>query len=218
LAIRCRDLGLEPVMMFSGIYPEAEKAVEVLTSRIHQAAAAGVGQVLTFGHNEGTDKKLWIERFKLLGPIAGDQGVIIVIKQHGGSTGTGQACAEIVQEISDPNVFVNYDAGNVMDYLDVDPIADILHCQESIRSFCIKDHRNWPADEDCGPGYGQIDHYRLLHPVAFTGRKIPLCFENIFVPLVSRPSQLSEVNALARRARVFLEAVIAGLQRRGTDE
>ena len=212
LAARCRDLGLAPLMMFSGVYPEAKDAVEILTSRLRQAAAAGVPHVLTFGHTEGSDRRLWIERFKQLGPIARDQGVMIVIKQHGGNTGTGAACAEIVREVADEGVRVNYDAGNVMDYLDVDPIADIQKCAEEIRSFCIKDHRNFPADEDCGPGLGEIDHYKLLHTVAFTGLKMPLCCENIFAPVIPRPTDPAGVDALARRAREFLEIVIAGLQ------
>jgi sugar phosphate isomerase/epimerase len=212
LAARCRDLGLAPLMMFSGVYPEAKDAVEILTSRLRQAAAAGVPHVLTFGHTEGSDRRLWIERFKRLGPIARDQGVMIVIKQHGGNTGTGAACAEIVREVADDGVRVNYDAGNVMDYLDVDPIADIQKCAEEIRSFCIKDHRNFPADEDCGPGLGEIDHYKLLHTVAFTGLKMPLCCENIFAPVIPRPTDPAGVDALARRAREFLEIVIAGLQ------
>jgi len=212
LAARCRDLGLAPLMMFSGVYPEAKDAVEILTSRLRQAAAAGVPHVLTFGHTGGSDRRLWIERFKQLGPIARDQGVMIVIKQHGGNTGTGAACAEIVREVADEGVRVNYDAGNVMDYLDVDPIADIQKCAEEIRSFCIKDHRNFPADEDCGPGLGEIDHYKLLHTVAFTGLKMPLCCENIFAPVIPRPTDPAGVDALARRAREFLEIVIAGLQ------
>lgn len=213
LGQRCRDVGLEPVMMFSNIYPEAPEAVEVFESRIRQAEAAGIGQVLTFGHTEeGAQRKVWIERFKKLGPIAGDHGVMIVIKQHGGSTGTGQACAEIVEEIGSPNVKVNYDGGNVMDYLNVDPISDITSCAQFIRSFCIKDHRDWPKDQDCGPGYGEIDHYRLLAPVAFTGLDMPLCFENIFAPLVPRPTKIEEMNAIARQSRVYLEEVILGLQ------
>ena len=211
LGRRCRDLGLEPVMMFSTIYPEAQNGLEVLTQRLKQAAAAKIGQVLTFGHTKGGNRKLWIERFKKLGPIARDLGVKIVVKQHGGSTGTGDACAKIVREVNDPGIMVNYDAGNVMDYLNVDPIPDIRKCADVIHSFCIKDHRNWPKDQDCGPGLGEIDHYRLLHPVAFTGRTIPLCCENIFAPLVARPSKPEGIDALARRARVFLETVIAGL-------
>jgi len=212
LASRCRDLGLEPLMMFSGVYPEAKDALEVLHNRIRQAAAAGIPQVLTFGHTEGSDRRLWVERFKQLGPTARAHGVMIVVKQHGGNTGTGAACAEIIREVADEGVKVNYDAGNVMDYLDVDPIPDILKCVTEVRSFCIKDHRNFPADQDCGPGFGEIDHYKLLHPVAFTGLKIPLCCENIFAPVVPRPTDPAGVDVLARRAREFLEVVIQGLQ------
>lgn len=212
LGQRCRDLGLEPVMMFSGIYPENAKGLEVHTQRIKQAAAAGIMHVLTFGHTEGGSREIWVDRFKKLGPIAKDHNVMIVVKQHGGTTGTGEACAEIIREVNHPNVMVNYDAGNVMDYLDLDPIPDIEKCAKEVRSFCIKDHRNWPSDEDCGPGFGEIDHYRLLAPVAFTGLKMPLAYENIFAPRVPRPKQPQEVDALARRAREYLEVVIAGLQ------
>lgn len=212
LAKRCRDIGLEPVMMFSTIYPEHPRGLEVLTNRIKQASAAGISQVLTFGHTMGGNRALWIERFKALGPVARDHGVMIVVKQHGGSTGTGEACAEIIREVDDPGVFVNYDAGNVMDYLNLDPIPDIEKCAGHVRSFCIKDHRNWPKDQDCGPGFGEIDHYRLLEPVAFTGLKMPLAYENIFAPLMPRPDKPEEIDALARRAREYLQTVIAGLQ------
>jgi sugar phosphate isomerase/epimerase len=211
LGKHCRDLGLEPVLVFSGIYPEAPKAMEVFKSRIRQAAAAGIPEVLTFGHTKGGNRKLWVERFKELGPIARDQGVRIVVKQHGGETGTGAACAEITREVADDGIKVNYDAGNVMDYLRVDPIADIKKCADEVRSFCIKDHRTFPKDEDCGPGLGEIDHYRLLAPVAFIGRVIPLCCENIFAPALPRPDKPEGIDALARRARDFLELVTQGL-------
>jgi sugar phosphate isomerase/epimerase len=213
LGQRCRDMGLEPVLMFSGVYPENKDGLEVHKQRILQAGAAGVPQVLTFGHTKGGNKQLWIERFKELAPIAKDNNVLLVVKQHGGETGTGEACAAITREVNHPNVKVNYDAGNVLDYLDKDPIPDIKTCADEVRSFCIKDHRNWPKDEDCGPGFGEIDHYRLLHPVAFTGLTMPLACENIFAPLVPRPETPEGVDALAKRAREFLEVVIAGLQR-----
>ena len=213
LAKQCRDLGLEPLMMFSTVYPEAANGVEVLTNRLRQAGAARVPHVLTFGHTKGGNRKLWIERFKKLGPIARDNGVLLVVKQHGGSTGTGQACAEIIHEVDDPGVRVNYDAGNVMDYLNVDPILDIQKCADVVHSFCMKDHRNWPKDQDCGPGFGEIDHYRLLQPVAFTGRRMPLCCENIFAPVIPRPTKPNGVDDLARRVREFLETVVAGVTR-----
>jgi sugar phosphate isomerase/epimerase len=136
---------------------------------------------------------------------------LIVVKQHGGETGTGKACAEIIREVADDGIKVNFDAGNVMDYLNLDPIPDLRACAEEVRSFCIKDHRDVPRDEDCGPGFGEIDHYKLLATVAFTGRKMPLCCENISAPLLPRPSDPAQVDTLARRAREFLEVVTQGL-------
>jgi sugar phosphate isomerase/epimerase len=208
LATKCRDLGLEPVLMF-GPSPED---VPALKHRVLQAAAAGIGQVLTMGRTKGNDASVWIKNFKELGPVARDHGVLIVVKQHGGNTGTGAACAEITREVNDDGVKVSYDAGNVMDYHHLDPIPDIKKCADEVRGFCIKDHRMFPKDGDCGPGFGEIDHYKLLYPVAFTGRVMPLCCENIFAPLLPRPSKPEGVDAMARRAREFLETVTQGLQ------
>ncbi|MCS6850510.1 MAG: sugar phosphate isomerase/epimerase [Gemmataceae bacterium] len=208
LAQRCRDMGLEPVMLF-GPSPED---VEGLTRRIQQAGAGGVSQVLTMGSTRGNDVKLWVKNLKQLAPIARDHKVRIVIKQHGGNTGTGVACAAITREVGDDAIKVSYDAGNVMDYQKIDPIPDLQKCADQVYSFCIKDHRTFPKDQDCGPGLGEIDHYRLLAPVAFTGRTMPLCCENIFAPVVARPSRAEGIDALARRAREFLELVIQGIQ------
>jgi len=206
---KCRGMGLTPVLMFSGIYPEAPTAMEVLTNRLKQAAAAGIGQVLTFGHTDGQNRKVWIERFKQLGPIARDLGVVLVVKQHGE---TGKITGEIVREVDDAGIRVNYDAGNVMDYTkgQVNPLDDIQTCAELIHSFCIKDHRMVPVNQDCGPGLGEIDHYRLLTPVAFTGRPIPLACENISAPKI-RFTTPEEIDVLARRAREFLELVTRAL-------
>ncbi|HKI34487.1 MAG TPA: sugar phosphate isomerase/epimerase [Gemmataceae bacterium] len=208
LAKKCRDLGLEPVLTFG---PSPEN-VEALKQRILQAGAAGIAQVLTMGTTKGNDAKLWVKNFKELGPVARDHGVVIVVKQHGGNTGTGAACAEITREVNDDGVKVSYDGGNVMDYHKIDPIPDLKKCADEVRGFCIKDHRQFPKDQDCGPGLGEIDHYKLLHPVAFTGRVMPLCCENVFAPLLPRPDKPEAVDALAQRAREFLELVIQGLQ------
>jgi hypothetical protein len=40
---------------------------------------------------------------------------------------------------------------------------------------------------------------------------MPLCCENIFAPLLPRPDKPEGIDALARRAREFLEIVVQGL-------
>lgn len=138
-----------------------------------------------------------------------------MIKQHGGNTATGQQCANILRQVNHEAVKICYDAGNVLDYENNDPIQDIQTCWRDIRAFNIKDHRNTPKDEDCGPGFGEIDHYKLLAPVMQTGLTIPLTFENIFEPLVPRPTSPEAVDALARRAREYINTVLRGLQTQG---
>jgi len=213
LAAKGRDRGLNPVMMFSRVYVGAKNAVAAHTRRIEQASAAGISHLLTFGEIEAGGYDLWIRNLRELGPIAADHGVTIVIKQHGGNTATGVDCQRMVQDVGHENVRICYDAGNVLDYADNDPIPDIQACWPDVRAFAIKDHRsNWPEDRDCGPGFGEIDHYRLLEPVAHTGLTMPLACENIFEPMLPRPSLPEDIGTLARRAREFLETVTRGLQ------
>jgi sugar phosphate isomerase/epimerase len=218
LARVCIDHGLTPVMMFSMIYVEAPESVKVHTRRIEQAAAAGIPFIITFGKVEKSgpgELSTWVRNLKQLGPVARNNGVTLAIKQHGGQTATGRDCSRIIQAVADEGVKMCYDAGNVLDYQNADPIPDIQACWSDVRAFAIKDHRNTPKDEDCGPGFGEIDHYKLLLPLLNTGLTIPLVCENIFEPLVSRPKTAEALDELARRAREFLETVTTGLQQAG---
>jgi sugar phosphate isomerase/epimerase len=212
LARRCRDGGLDPVMMFSTVFLEEPQAARDHARRIEQAAAAGIPFLLTFGRTQPGEYERVIAALREVGPLARQAGVTVVIKQHGGNTATGAQCARILREVDDPGVQMCYDAGNVMDYEGHDPIADIETCWPDIRAFAIKDHRDVPKDEDCGPGFGEIDHYRLLRHVMHTGLTMPLACENIFEPLVPRPTTPEGVDTLARRAREYVDTVIRGLQ------
>ena len=187
LAGRCRDMGLAPVMMFSTVHLESPDAGDAHLRRIGQAAAAKIPFLLTFGKTAPGEQEIFIRNLKAMAPRARSAGVMVVVKQHGGNSGTGQACARIIKTVSEPSVRICYDAGNVLDYEGKDPIPDILTCWSDIRAFAIKDHRNTPKSQDCGPGFGEIDHYKLLQPVMRTGLTIPLACENIFEPLVPRP-------------------------------
>ncbi len=212
LASRCRDMGLQPVMMFSNVQLEDPAAGAAHLRRIDQAAAAGIPFLLTFGKTSAGQVDTFMNNLRTMAPVARSHGVTVVIKQHGGNTATGRNCARIVDEIGDEGLKVCYDAGNVMDYEHEDPIPDIQQCWEKVRAFCIKDHRYTPKNQDCGPGLGEIDHYKLLMTVARTGLDMPLACENIFEPIVARPNQPEGVDALARRAREFLEIVIRDVQ------
>jgi len=211
LASRCRDAGLEPVMMFSTVQLEEPGAAAAHLRRIDQASAARVPFLLTFGKTTPGQYDVFIANLKQMAPAARRAGVTVVIKQHGGNTANGRDCARIVDEVGDEGLRICYDGGNVMDYKHEDPIPDIQQCWTKVRAFAIKDHRYTPKNQDCGPGFGELDHYKLLMPVARTGLDMPLACENIFAPLVPRPADAEGVDALARHAREFLETVVRGI-------
>lgn len=215
LSERCRSIGLDPVMMFSTVHLEEPTALDAHLRRIEQAAAARIPFLLTFGRTSPGEYETFVRNLKQMAPVAKKAGVMVVVKQHGGNTATGEQCARIIREVAHESVKVCYDAGNVLDYENHDPIADIQTCWQEIRAFNIKDHRNTPKDEDCGPGFGEIDHYKLFAPVMKTGLTIPLTFENIFEPLVPRPQTAEGIDLLARRAREYIETVLRGLQTHG---
>jgi sugar phosphate isomerase/epimerase len=214
LARRARDAGAEPVMMFGVYYIEQPAAVDSYKHRIEQAAAGKIPYILAFGNpsDPSTDYPVWIKHLKEIGPLARAAGVTVAIKQHGGNTATGKQCARIVEEVGDEGVRMFYDAGNTWFYPNVDPIPDIQGCAQHIRGFAIKDYRSLPKRTTCGPGFGQIDHYQLLAPVARTGLKMPLACETILEPYTPRPDTPEKVDALARRTREYLETVVAGLR------
>ena len=193
----------------------ARDAAEGHLRRIEQAAEAGIPFLLTFGKTAPGEYENVISCLKQIAPRARAAGVLVVIKQHGGNTATLADCSKIIREVGDDGVRMCYAAGNVLDYESRDPIPDIQACWRDIRAFAMKDHRNWPKDEDCGPGFGEIDHYRLLEPVVKTGLTMPMAFANIFEPLKPRPQTAEEVDALARRSRAYVESVVAGLRARG---
>jgi sugar phosphate isomerase/epimerase len=211
LAAKTRAYQLEPVMMFSTSMLEAPDAPQVHARRIAQAEAAQIPYLLTFGKTEAGAYENVIRCLRFIAPVARKAGVTVLVKQHGGNTATGARISKILAAVGEDSVKMCYDAGNVLDYENQDPIPDIQQCWRDVRAFAIKDHRNTPKDEDCGPGFGEIDHYKLLLPVAKTGLTIPLVCENIFEPLAPRPAKAEEVDRLARRAREFLETVVRGL-------
>jgi sugar phosphate isomerase/epimerase len=212
LTERCRSAGLSPVMMFSMVNLEDQNAADAHLKRIEQAAQGGLPYLLTFGRTKPGEYERAIATLKAIGPAAEKAKVTVLVKQHGGNTATGKHITKMLRDVGHESIKMCYDAGNVLDYESNDPIPDIQACWQDVRAFAIKDHRDTPKDQDCGPGFGEIDHYKLLMPVARTGLTMPLVCENIFEPIVPRPATPEGVDDLAKRAREFLETVIRGVQ------
>ena len=80
LAARCKSLGLQPVMMFSGVNFEDSTAVQVYRSRIDQAKAAGIGQIIVFGKTSAGDYSSVIRNLQEAAKHAEGSGVLLALK------------------------------------------------------------------------------------------------------------------------------------------
>ena len=188
LAKPCRDLGLEPVMMFSGIYPEAKDGLDVHQAAHPQAGAAGVPQVLTFGHTKGGPQDSGSSASSTRPDRQGQQRAVVV-KQHGGETGTGEAVRASSAKSTTRNVKVNYDAGNVLDYLDKDPIPDIKTCGARCGASASRTTATGRRTRTAAPASARSTTTSCCTRSSFTGLTMPLACENIFAPLLPRPDK-----------------------------
>lgn len=209
MARQCRDQGLEPVLAFGNFYPELPDGVEVYKKRIEQLEAAGIPRVLTFSSTRGTEKDVpaWLKNMTQIAGVAEQAKVKIAVKQHGGITGSGEMTAKLLRTLGHPQVELFYDAGNVWGYLNVDPSADLKLCGDGVKGFAIKDFRvAGKKRAACGPGFGMVDHFQMMERVANNGQVLLAC-ETVGEPFVGAAASPEAVDALARRAREYLETM-----------
>jgi sugar phosphate isomerase/epimerase len=218
--------GLDLVMMFAMTNGLEPGGPEKFRKRIDQAKAAGVPFLLSMGtggyakwpDQKHTPEKLaelsarFVEAIRPIGDHAAKAGVMIVLKPHTGNTETGVACLKLMKEIACPAIQVCYDAGNVRFYEGVDPHEDVKVIRDYVRALCIKDHRGPRANPvfPC-PGDGDVDHRRLLKPLCGLPWSIPLAVERFEDGRVKKEMSAELIDSLAKRARLHLESVVAGL-------
>src|SRR5688500_18758440 len=99
LAGRCRDLGLEPVMMFSTVNFEEQHAADAYRRRVDQAHAAKIPFIIVFGKTTSGDYTSVIKNLMGAADHARTGGVTLAIKQHGGNTATGEHCSRIIADV-----------------------------------------------------------------------------------------------------------------------
>lgn len=138
---------------------------------------------------------------------AASRGVGLTIKPHGGSNSTGPQCRELIARVGHPNFRLWYDAGNIFYYSDgkLDPVDDAATVDGLVVGMSVKDFLP-PKEVNLTPGTGRVDFARVmrrLHAGGFTrGPLVVECVAN---------ADATRVTAEARRAREFVEGLVAKL-------
>ena len=137
---------------------------------VDRAAAAGVPHLLT------TDG--WHDDLPSVAARAEEVGVTIEIKPHGEPYATGRDCLELVERVDSPAFTIGYDPGNVHNYVDGDPTAEIRTIAPHVTSLCVKDY-----DPDRGvavtPGDGVVDFETLFRALGEAGFEGPALVETL---------------------------------------
>lgn len=174
---------------------------ESLRKMIDNCAAAGAWSVL-LAHmgNEETFR----ESCKTVADCcdyAAEKQVVIVLKPHGGTTGTGPQLRRAVELVHHENFTLMYDPGNIYFYSDgqIDPVEDCAGLDGLVTGMSVKDYRH-PKNVALTPGTGQVDFPALMARLGKGGfTHGPLVIETL------TPGDSDHTLKEAKRARRFVQ-------------
>lgn len=200
--------GMSVCSAWGGRFP-VEKSIEAgvagLRKLIDNSAAAGCPNLLLGGTNE----KLHNAYYKVVAecsPYAAEKKVGLSVKPHGGGNSTGAQCRKIIEQVGHPSFRLWYDPGNIFYYSDgkLDPIEDAPSVDGLVVGMSVKDFEP-PKKVDLTPGTGKVDFPKVMARLKKGGfTRGPLVVECL------TPGDLPHLQSEAKKARLFMEKVLAG--------
>ncbi len=136
---------------------------------------------------------------------AAEKRVAVVLKPHGGTTGTGPQLRDAVRRINRPNFTVMYDPGNIYYYSKgrIDPVADVQAVAGLVTGMSVKDYLP-PSNVALTPGTGQVDFPALMDQLRRGGfTHGPLMIEMV------KPGNLDQTLREVKKAKRFVEELVA---------
>jgi sugar phosphate isomerase/epimerase len=198
-----RKRGLTITNVYGGGVP-LHAGGENLQKMIDNCAAAGGWSVL-LAHvgNEETFREC-CKTVADCCDYAAEKQVVIVLKPHGGTTGTGPQLRRAVELVGHENFTLMYDPGNIYFYSDgqIDPVEDCAALDGLVTGISVKDYRH-PKNVALTPGTGQVDFPALMARLGKGGFKHgPLVIETL------APGDPDHTLKEAKRARRFVQELV----------
>ncbi|NLN20054.1 MAG: sugar phosphate isomerase/epimerase [Firmicutes bacterium] len=175
--------GLTPGLLWAGIKVMGDSGVEQMKGRLDMARYLGIKVVTSSGYDveispdvplsdpsTPPEHREYVRRMQLVGDYAAELGLTVIIKPHGGNTGTAAKLLKTLQDIDRPTVKAYYDPGNVHFYEGLDPAEDIRLLKDPMPALCAKDHRGGVREMDFPvPGEGDVDFKAIFSHLLDTG-------------------------------------------------
>ncbi len=200
-----RQRGLTITTVYGGGVP-LEKGPESLRKMIENCQAAGAWSVLLAHAGSEKTYETCCRTIAACGDFAAEKQIAIVLKPHGGTTGTGPQLRDACQRVHHRAFTIMYDPGNVLYYSDgkIDPVADCQAVQGLVTGVSVKDYRH-PKDVALTPGDGQVDFPALMKKLRAGGfTHGPLMIETL------KPGDPAQTLAEAKKAKAFVERLVGG--------
>ncbi len=195
--------GLTITNVYGGGIPLHEGG-EGLRKMIDNCSAAGAQSVMLAGLGNQETYRDSCKTVAECCDYAARKQVVIVLKPHGGTTGTGPQLRQAVEQVAHDDFTVMYDPGNIYYYSDgeLDPVLDAAVLDGSVTGMSVKDYKH-PKTVSITPGTGQVEFPALMERLRKGGfTHGPLIIETL------APGDLDHTLQEAKKAREFVEELV----------
>jgi sugar phosphate isomerase/epimerase len=204
---RIAEAGLTATMTALRINFEVsqEEVVQQIRRQIDHAQFLKLEWLLTFGVDKAEDYQRYYKAMTDAADYAQERQIKLVLKPHGGGSGSAAEILRCLKEVNRPNFKIWYDAGNIIYYTGKDPVEELKPIVQYVTGFCAKDCPGKTGDVMIEFGTGKVDFhgvYQELKEAGFHGPTFVEC---------AGGKTLAEVTSSARANRLFLEKVFASL-------
>jgi sugar phosphate isomerase/epimerase len=181
-----------------------EDTVKSLHKQIDNAAFLGLKSVITFGIDRPEQVEHYFKSMAEAAAYGKEKAVQVVMKPHGGSSGASGEIVAAMKKVNHPNFKIWYDAGNIIYYMDKDPIEELKPIVQYVTGFCAKDCAAPKSEVMIQFGTGKVDFagvFKVLKSAGFQGPIMVECCA------IGDTPEATAANARANRE--FLEKVLA---------
>jgi sugar phosphate isomerase/epimerase len=210
---KIESYGLTPLITIASPKMDAsvDEAAELMQRQFLAAARLGCKFVITGGTSKEAEYKKWFEVISAAAAHAGEAGVQIVLKPHGGISATAKELALCCERIDSPHFAIWYDPGNIVYYNNKSPEDDVRELVAAIPAHritgvCVKDCAGGLHGEVMiTPTTGVVDFRRVFSTLFEAGVQGPFVVECL------GNKTLEETNAAAKQTQVWLRQLLADI-------
>ncbi len=183
-----------------------EDSVREVRKQIDNAKFLSLKYVMSFGADKPEE---FGHYFKVMSDAAGyaqTKGIKLVMKPHGGISGSAEEILRVIREVNHRNFSIWYDAGNIIHYTGKDPAVEIEPIARHVTGFCAKDCAEVKGDVMIQFGAGKVDFAAVFKKLKAAGFDGPVMVECCKVGQTAE-----ETTANARANHEFLEKILAAI-------